>query len=717
MIRRRNTDNLKGNHCGIILNSAYSVADCKSYLPVSVSLYAGLFKSIDLTGECSAENIRWILSSPSLTYAIINAVHSPVFSKDIKIESINDALLVIGNDYCPALIGAVLNDTLNGGAGDEVDNFIRVHTRCSLKKACLSSILSREVGYDAPFTAYLAGLLCDVGMLALIKKFPLCYSRLHGNSRSGDLPAAAEEKNEFGITHSDIGSCMVGGWSSFPFLADALSFHHHPLDEIKKADKLVKLTHIAGNSENGNNRQDDYYLEAGKYLFDMKESQLLEFLSIAELKARATIEELTGPGNDMDSLISDQDVYPSDGLLEDIHKNYLISSLKSRVQEMEKEEDKHKSILRSLNILGGVDNILLFTADSDKNSLECFSALSGGSESILSIPLTLEESLITMSFRTGMVFNSFDRVKSGTPVLIDSQAAGYLGKDGFFCFPVNNKEHCTGVAVLGINESELDTVLEKKSSILRFLESIAPLTDSNKRTEQRALNPEPPEKLSNRKIVHEINNPLGAIKNYLTVLDLKLSDLKIETDEIRIINNEIDRIGKLLKGINNSPDRSTGGVKKEPADINRIIGDIITLSKNSLTNGSKIEFLFQPDNSVSDVIIDKDAIMQVLLNLVKNSIEAMPEGGKITIKAGYSTDGISEYEGRKLEIDVIDNGPGIPGNIRSRLFQGVPTTKSGHSGLGLSIVGDLVRMMKGVIRLEDQADTGTKFKIVLPVEN
>ena len=123
------------------------------------------------------------------------------------------------------------------------------------------------------------------------------------------------------------------------------------------------------------------------------------------------------------------------------------------------------------------------------------------------------------------------------------------------------------------------------------------------------------------------------------------------------------------------------------------------------------------------VMTDKNHVKQILSNLIINSVEAMPGGGNINIRTRYASNNTgtasspsADSQPGHVEITIEDDGPGIADAVKPRLFKPNITSKgSGHSGLGLSIVYNNVKGLKGDITCESDAEEGTRFKIVFPI--
>jgi len=223
-----------------------------------------------------------------------------------------------------------------------------------------------------------------------------------------------------------------------------------------------------------------------------------------------------------------------------------------------------------------------------------------------------------------------------------------------------------------------------------------------------------------RKVLHEVNNPLGIIKNYLKILAVKLAAQDIAQDEIRIINEEIDRAALILNDLAGFSEITDLNV--ENVDINALLSDIFKITRDSLLKDEKIELHADLDPAPLTVMAEKNGLKQVFINLIKNAIEAMGGGGNLFVQtrniagaAGHHTGGRGpQYQGY-AEITIKDEGIGIPDEIRPRIFEALVSSKGrGHSGLGLSIVYNIIKAFSGTITCEGNKEGGTAFRIELP---
>ena len=213
-----------------------------------------------------------------------------------------------------------------------------------------------------------------------------------------------------------------------------------------------------------------------------------------------------------------------------------------------------------------------------------------------------------------------------------------------------------------------------------------------------------------RRVVHEVNNPLSIIKNYLSVLDHKLAQHEPVTGEMSILNEEIDRVGQLISGL---ADLKPNPDAPRTADlVARVVDEVLRLFRATAFIPDNVEIVVNMHEPARRVDGDPDVLKQILVNLVKNAIEALaPRGGRIEIaNRGH----INRERKLYLELVVSDTGPGLPSDVLAKLFSEVASAKSGpNHGLGLSIVDSLVKQLGGQIACRSSR-AGTSFEILLP---
>jgi len=181
--------------------------------------------------------------------------------------------------------------------------------------------------------------------------------------------------------------------------------------------------------------------------------------------------------------------------------------------------------------------------------------------------------------------------------------------------------------------------------------------------------------------------------------------------ELSIVRDEVDRIAKMLRDARAQPSEGGGGLGK--MQVNRIIEDLVTLFRGSIPSTNNIDIRLGLDNGLPEIISDRDKLKQLLVNLVKNALEALSQGGMVRLTSAPWHGGDAGLS--HIEICVEDNGPGLPKDVLSSLYQQVTSKKGGeHQGVGLAVVGQLVHELNGLINCRSDQD-GTRFQILLPV--
>lgn len=213
-------------------------------------------------------------------------------------------------------------------------------------------------------------------------------------------------------------------------------------------------------------------------------------------------------------------------------------------------------------------------------------------------------------------------------------------------------------------------------------------------------------------LAHELNQPLAAIANYahgsvqyLNQLDDTKADyLKTALEETA---RQALRAGSIIQYLREFVTR--GETEKSPADIRRLIeeaGALALIGSRELGVHTSFEFA----ENVKDVLVDKVQIQQVLINLIRNAIEAMRETERRELLIRTRQDG-----DHHVIVEVSDTGMGIPGDVASRLFQPFVTSKSNGMGIGLSISRRIVESHGGWISAERNRKQGALFRFALPV--
>ena len=201
-------------------------------------------------------------------------------------------------------------------------------------------------------------------------------------------------------------------------------------------------------------------------------------------------------------------------------------------------------------------------------------------------------------------------------------------------------------------------------------------------------------------LMHELKNPLAGIKGASQLIETDLKDNFNLLELTKLISIECDRIEDLL---NRMEQISTNNIKLdyESLNIHEILNHCKRVAENSF--GSKINFINEYDPSLPRLFANKNLLIQIIINLLKNATEASQNKGKIKIKTSFNSNKITSF-GKEdipiqlpLQIEIIDFGIGIPNNLLSSIFDPFVSSKKEGKGLGLSIVASGIEEMGAVI--------------------
>jgi signal transduction histidine kinase len=208
-------------------------------------------------------------------------------------------------------------------------------------------------------------------------------------------------------------------------------------------------------------------------------------------------------------------------------------------------------------------------------------------------------------------------------------------------------------------------------------------------------------------IAHEVNNPLGIIKNYLVILSQSMKKTDKGWSHLKVVKEEVDRIARIIKQLLDFYHPKSEN--KTLTDIGFLLEDTLSFveeqfSKNKIWIAKKIA------SNLPMVEVFPDELRQVFLNLLMNSRDSMPKGGKIEVSARLKKD--------RLEIEFKDTGSGIEEKDLQHIFEPFYTTKDKGSGLGLWISNEIIKRHGGEIKVKNREDKkGTCFNLILPTVN
>ena len=200
-------------------------------------------------------------------------------------------------------------------------------------------------------------------------------------------------------------------------------------------------------------------------------------------------------------------------------------------------------------------------------------------------------------------------------------------------------------------------------------------------------------------MAHEIKNPLTAIKTFTEHLKEKKDDPEFIAKFERIVGGEVDKINNIVHQLLNFA--KPAPLKLETTNLNHLLGDTLSLLSNDLIK-HKIK-LIKAYADIPNIQADPNQLKQAFLNLLLNAIEAMPDGGELTV--------VTQTNEQRLQVSIKDTGKGISPKDLPHIFDPFYSTKDKGSGLGLSITHEIIKKHNGSISVESEAGAGAVVRI------
>jgi len=213
-----------------------------------------------------------------------------------------------------------------------------------------------------------------------------------------------------------------------------------------------------------------------------------------------------------------------------------------------------------------------------------------------------------------------------------------------------------------------------------------------------------------RGLAHEVKNPLGGLRGAAQLLERELPDPALR-EYTQVIIGEADRLQQLVDNIlgpNRIPDRTLVNVHEILEHVRKLV---------AAEAGTDITLLTDYDPSIPEGYMDRNQIVQAVLNIVRNAVQAVGTQGEVILRTRTESHVLIGDVTHKLValIEVIDNGSGIPPDMLEQIFYPMVTTRASGSGLGLSISQSIISHHGGLIRCQSSPGV-TTFRISLPIQ-
>ncbi len=599
-----------------------------------------------------------------------------------------------------------------------LNQFWRHAHRC----AALAREIAIGMGYAHPDEAFLAGLLHDIGKLLMWANFPKTYG-FYFDHRSNAVQIRKREQQLLGATHCEIGALFLGELNLPSVFIDAVRFHHRRPREIINSLPLVRIVYAANTMAHHDLAPQALKILAAILSPRLDASKLAAMRPQAEIKFQATCQFLGLMPTDFTHhhvFNRLEKFYPVRTMLSEVEEMSLVPGLMKRLLKVHDQNAARRIFLLGLHILFDIHKALFFRFDAQRRVLSINAAsngMNGASTAGLEIPLREGSNLPSLALVNNRILDSFGYFTERDLSIVDKQLAAALGSDGILCVPLQRHRRYLGLIVGGIREVQIPRLAAQIERLREFADQAAILMDSRI---PEPLDTAAPRDLlilrdSVRTVIHEVNNQLGVIKNYLLTLDSENDAAPSNQVEMGLIQDEIDRVGQLVERLGRESSDTASVPTDDPVDLNRIITDLDRLLSPSVFRPANVKVKYQLAADLPPVQGECNALIQVFLNLFKNAVEAMPRGGNLRIHTACRRTN-EDQDRRQIIVTVSDTGPGLASAVPERFFKpGVTTKKSASRGLGLAIVKDIIEQHEGTVFFQTQRGKGTTVVILLPI--
>ncbi len=686
------------------------------HLPQLPQVMVELVKACNNDASSTRELTRIISTDPSLTAKLLQIMGSSYINLRQEVTTIKNAVVYLGMDTIRnlAISSAALHFFSLSRKLPEFNmgQFWYHSYTCAL----MAENLAREQGLENLDEFFLAGLLHDIGRLALMQTFPQEYAPILKTGVT-EKQAAEAETAIFETDTSQVSAWLFRQWQLNPLVADAVLFLHEPVEKIQGEMVHIRTIYAA-------NQLSDPQVSA-------KIPELATLVDIHQVRMEQMVTQVQ---NDVQDLARQLEIHcdakdhlPAEKRVAAAVKD--VSLVYGTLENLLKAQDMESimgMVEKGFRILFQIPRVFFFFCDEKKDLLT--GACSSHDKNFrviksVALPLSNQTSLIVKSVKKAAGQNSIGR--PDRLAVSDIQILRLLETRGFYALPIRSGDRVLGTIVLG-GDTDLFQQVSTSKGIVDIFSRQTGICLENIWLQQAysaRINEKKMEAFATMtdKVIHEINNPIAIIKNYLESLSLKLPGRHPAQEELSVVKEEMGRVSLLLDELSSfSKPKITGF---DMVDVNQLCTRMLEILKKSMLLPRRIKAVMKPDPQLPRINTDANGIKQVLINLIKNCAEAMENGGEITIRTSFQADSAKIIIGEKkrlpghIQIQITDNGPGIDPAIMEKMFEPYNSSKKGkkNAGLGLAIVHSIVKQLNGRITCDSHLNKGTSFTILLPV--
>jgi signal transduction histidine kinase len=395
----------------------------------------------------------------------------------------------------------------------------------------------------------------------------------------------------------------------------------------------------------------------------------------------------------------------------------LLTEFEESLMLIVDPEQLTNNLLSKLNELADVRKTFVYLSDRSESS-QTFSLVDTAGQAEAELPGLAIGGIIVQWFRANreiLIFPENDEVID----YLRPELRPFLDLSVNLAFPLISMDRLIGIVFAHLSQDSLDSMQVASLQVLSRQAGLAfenaLLFKERLRRNERMFRAEQLAMMGQfaAGIAHELRNPLTAIRSTIQYLE---SEFNEGTDQRRLAHDVLDEVDR-LNSIVGSLLSLAQPAESNPEEIHirqEIVRCVNFIEAKAKTQNVTLRADFE--EYLPNLRLDPGELRQVLLNVMMNGLQAMPEGGVLSIKTCYLAPGIRDpiSDGR-ISIAIEDEGSGIPDALRQRVLEPFFTTKAGGTGLGLAICNSIVKRYNGEILIDQAGGGGTQVRILLPI--
>jgi HD-like signal output (HDOD) protein/signal transduction histidine kinase len=671
---------------------------------------------IEIQSISIEELAELILCDPVMVVRVLTAANSVAFRRGKETKNIKDCVQILGTRIIRTIVTCLAIQQAFDPLAKRMKLDLSGFWLHAMLVAETARGLANEVRGVAAEDAYLAGLLHDMGELTLLVAINEYPEVLAFCANEDILPQF--EIQTLGIDHAIAGAWLADQWELDSPIADAILFHHRDKSEIAFADPFSRAVWAAHTAVKSSAQP---AIAAAALDIDPARVELIVERATNDVRRIALSLGITVPESDdawpsaFPQVLSTSTASPSSSGVETaVRELALRQAVLQSVDDAGSHADLVRSLRETANILFGLSRLAFFVLDRPSASLRLANDDDQSSPlQQLEISIDPATSAVARAFVDSQALSTFNGDAPGTQSLTDIQITRALNSEGLLHIPMRSPAGLPGVLVIGLSEDQFDQLGDRMAWLTEFVQLASKALYSwQQRAAQRAeLEATVSERFVRqaRRVAHEAGNPLGIIQNYLTLLSRKLPDDSAARSDLAVLEEEIDRVSRILEDMGELPDDSEDG------NLNQLVTELLPICDNGLCSPRGISIETSLAKDVPYFLGNRDSVKQILLNLCKNAATAMNKGGSMRLATHAD---VLEGGKRYVELLVADNGPGLPPAVKEQLAGNRSSEQAARDrhGLGLDIVNALVAAQNGRLTCRSSPDSGTAFSILLPAK-